>query len=109
MIVAQRDACLSAYWSIGCSVCVVNGIEEDGRSSRACTHSAQIAIEIDLAILVIWRKLGTTFARAHDGRQLHFTSILARGACLLVHMLSRYPASVYENNVAVGNSRRSWE
>lgn len=101
MIVAQCNASLSTYGTTLWRLWIIDRIEEDGLSARAFAHPVQIAIEIDLAIFVIWRELWTRLALAHNGRQFHLVFVLAQGACLLLHMFARDPASVNQDNVTV--------
>lgn len=88
MIVAKSNACLSTYGTILRRLWIINRIEKDGRRARALAHPLQVAIEVDFAIFVIWRKLWTSLALAYNGRQLHFVLVLTQGTCLLLHMLA---------------------
>lgn len=101
MIVAQCNASLSTYGTALWRLWIIDRIEEDGLGARALAHPVQVAIEIDLAIFVIWRELWTRLTLAYNGRQFHLVLVLSQGSCLLLSMLARDPASVNQDNVTV--------
>lgn len=103
MIVAQGNACLSTDWSMCSRLRIVDGVQEHRSRSCGGAHARQVAIEIDIA-LVVGCELRTRLSFAHDGGELHIRLLLAQRPGFRLHLLAGHPTPIDEHYVAGGKT-----